>query len=754
MRKALIVIASCGLLALEGFALIGSSGASGGVTNLARATASHDATHTLEEKVFSWADPTEESYRPYWKCKTCCESDNNILKARYDYRDKTKMVTWEDIRLAPLSSATAEDIADGDEIKNINASYFRRVDQCVNGVDADDKGNASTPVYVKDKNGENDVTAIYFSRSGKSARSGAQNTNLSEFRFTAPYKAVKSVSFSYRYENFSDAYWNYGNGIATKDTSEPATNWTALAQFKESSYYGVAINLTNDGAWHTITINYADARSSGDSSSALDSFVLKFVDLCGYIMISDLKYEEAATTVSLYNTSATETAAVTEKVTLGSLPQTPSIDGKKFLGWYDDDGNKVDAVASSTTKLTARWGVPSASSDYTVTEILKTMNADSGVVSSPAASNTFDADSGAGVVLHLQKGNDTSNITTDFDITLPAFDYNAAGRVDFTLDNNYGYDSKDNSSWGTIKVGDNSFVYSSIKRCTANAYVISDGTNASFYIEGTLLKTFDEDVSSGEKGLSFTFVRETFNTYQALTIGHFKRHNLDYIAQLDGKAASLPSTIEDEDAAITSYKEYASSYASAYQNMTSYEKANYVSEKATTLKGLLSGKTTNLVTIPTTSNAITTWKQANEYGFYSDATSYGPLNNATGFIWLWVQNNQTCDKDPYYFDMPKINYAAFSKVTFKMFSNGAPKITADGQDWVSSFTAGSSSAAVTVTIATSEGKTTISCDYGKAELSDEVAKGVKALRFIRYRSVAITDKQYDNIGFSSFTATF
>ncbi len=733
-NKKMVLVAVAGVSLALGVAALGA--VTSGTLTLPTEAVDHEASHTLVEKAFQAPKVGEEGYRPYWRCNECCAAD--VSSARYGFESKEK-VSLEDVVIPALVGAETSEIADGDLIANVGVEKFKYVDQGVNGVDG--KEGTSTPLFVKDSG----KTAIYFSASGKTgeATNPVDNTGCAEFRFSVPSesKASKSVTFSYCYQN-----WGKGGWAGSSSPSEPE-GWTALCQFKDGAYYGLDLSskLENDGQWHTVTLNYADSSATSEASSNLTDFIFKFADLRGYIMISGLSFETVKE-VTLNNVNS-DGSDKTEIVSLGSLPTTPTMTGKIFLGWYDESGNKVDAVTSSTGTLTAKWGVPSEESTYTVSSVAKTLNTDS--VACADATAIIEKDDG--VELQLQKDGVTS-----FTITLPAFDYNAAGRVDFILENNYGADP-----WGGIKAGNGNFLYSYIKAAQAHAYVIADGTNAYFYIEGMLLTSYGSDVASGTSGLSFTFERQSFNTYQSLIITDFKQYALDYMGWLSASVNALPDEVNEDnkDAAVTAYKEYANALAEAEANMTAYEKANYSApSKIATVKTALAEETTEVLSIPSSGGS---WYEANALGVYSDANfgvSFNAANDEvfSNYVSIGLQDGGYTGDHTYYIDFPKINYAAYSKVSFFLASPSSWQgfaLKVDGKDWAGGLYWGDRETwGVEVTISTSGDSTQIDTDYtDPLTLSEDVAKGKKALRLERTRNGATGG--YDSFAFTSLTAT-
>ena len=429
----------------------------------------------------------------------------------------------------------------------------------------------------------------------------------------------------------------------------------------------------------------------------------------------------------------------------------PKKDGYVFRNFVDDDGNvfSEESVFEESAVFRATYLARTGKMDGAIATVAKAIDIEN--VSCPDLSGWIEDESG--VMLHLQKEGVAS-----YEITLPAFDFNSASRVDFVLVNNYGSDG-----WGTIKAGENSFAYNSTNLRSADAYVVSDGTKASFYVGNTYLTTYDEDVSSGKKGLTFTFERELFNDYAELTIGDFKQYVVDYIAALDNVASALPDSVseENETEAVDAYKNYASLVAEAYQAMTAYEKANYSeSSKASNLKTALSGKTTEVLSFPSSGGD---WVAANALGVYSDANFGVSFNNDStngiNYINIDLQDGGYKETKTYYVELPKINYAAYSKVTFQFASPSAWQsfsIKADGNSWAKGVYWGDNPTWMEITISTSGGVTQIAASSGyPLTLSDEVAKGQKGLRFERTREItdATTQTGYDSFRLSSFVAT-
>jgi hypothetical protein len=307
MGKKILLVYAAGIVALDALAIFSAASSGTPSNHLAHAENAH-LTHTnFTEMAFRapWnvkyhadgetasEDEDLNGYIPYYRCDDCCAS--SPLGSRYSIDDKTKSVSVEDVTILPYTISDSSSVASGDQITTVNTGKFKYVDQ--NSTGADEKeGTGSKAIYVSD----GDKTAVYFSRSGKTA----SDEKASEFRFT-PASAltdVYSVTFSYRYNNFGTASSTSGGG-----QSEPATNWKAVCQFIDDTnttnkYFGMAIDdrLINDDAWHTLTITYKELSGAtsyiddADCFSNFSGFAMKFADLRGYIMISGLSFDQSA----------------------------------------------------------------------------------------------------------------------------------------------------------------------------------------------------------------------------------------------------------------------------------------------------------------------------------------------------------------------------------------------------------------------------------------------------------------------------
>ena len=411
----------------------------------------------------------------------------------------------------------------------------------------------------------------------------------------------------------------------------------------------------------------------------------------------------------------------------------PKKDGYVFRNFVDDDGNvfSEESVFEESAVFRATYLARTGKMDGAIATVAKAIDIEN--VSCPDLSGWIEDESG--VMLHLQKEGVAS-----YEITLPAYDFNSASRVDFVLVNNYGSDG-----WGTIKAGENSFAYNSTNLRSADAYVVSDGTKASFYVGNTYLTTYDEDVSSGKKGLTFTFERQLFNTYQELFVGDFTTYAYDYRAKIDEAIASIPedlSSLSDEQARLI-----LDAYGEATSYFTPYEASHYAEdEKISALRNLLKGKTFALFTLPDEYN----WETVGALGISTDGSGF---QGSASSNWLGInlQDGGVSKGVTQYIEFPKVNFANFSSVSFKVYHNYSGAYVKIGEQTLIEATTADEQ--LEINFSTSEGKTSISCGSVSIELDDEMAKGKKSLRFDITRERDL-NMAYDSFFFTPFAGTY
>ncbi len=578
-KTKLLVISS--LFAVTGIGVTvaaagGFNDALGGV--LPAKAGQHDSTHTLKEKAYEAPTYTKEGFKPYYLCEECCEYGPE--EARYSYEDKTTHATLSDIRMEPLTEASVNDVAEGDMISTINTQKFKYVDQGANGVDG--KEGESTPMYVKD----GDKTALFFSRSGKT---GEGTQTGSEFRFSpTSLPNITSVTFSYRYLDYGTTNWAGGG---SDGSSEPGGTWRNLVQFYDEDggvkYYGKAVTFINDDQWHTITINYKDILNRPEITQDFKHLVVKVIDLRGHFYISNLSFAEAPVTVTLKNATADGTD-LTESVAKGSMPTTiPTMEGKTFAGWYDEEGNKVEAISGATT-LIARWTVNHYNSSND--KLLKFEN-DASKYGKPADCDFqwstrgsdrngdiengyyLDEEGSQGFLSQAKKDDDKAGII------LPAYDFSNSPAIRFNFGFSAGLwngveingvecgrdaaDQPFGTKWKNFTVivdGRTMIVHNAFERSTPHGSQASD-----ISIELT------DDVYYGRKGIEIAATRAQGVW---LMLFPFVTMQCDYVKTCQTIEAELPDIVSDE------YKEKLEEYETLRQNFSNFENSTYpISEK-------------------------------------------------------------------------------------------------------------------------------------------------------------------------------
>ncbi len=415
----------------------------------------------------------------------------------------------------------------------------------------------------------------------------------------------------------------------------------------------------------------------------------------------------------------------------------PKKEGYIFRNYVDEKNNVFsdEMVFEENATFRATWLALEGGAGVTVKSV-----DESDIATSPLKTGFNEKDDG--VLLNLQ-----GDGVRTYEITLPAFDYNSAGRVDFILNNNYA-----NVGYGVIKVGDNSFAYSSTMEYDADAYVVSDGTNASFYVEGVLLGVYGEDVSSGRKGLTFVYDRTSVEgtKYQSLTISDFISYVFDYRAALEDVISSIPedpSTLSDDEALAI-----LKTYTGAINHFTSYELDNYVEDaRITALREACEGKEFAVFAFP---EGEPTFATIGAIGINTDGKGF--VYNTTkeeGRKYLTVnfQSGGKSDAITQYIEFPKINYSLYSSVSFRAYhAYSGASVKVGSHDLIGSTLV---TAIYDVVISTSKGKTTIACDTVSFELDADVVKGKKALRFDITRDRNLT-AAYDAFAFTAFVGSF
>lgn len=572
-RTKLLVISSVFAITGVGIAVASTGAFNDGIGGvLPLKAAQHDSTHHLKEKAYEAPTYTKEGFKPYYLCEECCGYGPE--EARYSFTNNETKIALSDIEMNPLTQASAEDVATGDMISTINTAKFKYVDQGANGVDG--KEGESTPVYVKD----GDKTALFFSRSGKTgeAYNAETNTNCSEFRFSvSSMSAVSSATFSYRYLDYGKGTWIGG------DNGGQPLGAHSIVQIKDGSYYGKDVNFENDDQWHTMTLNYADYDTAGNKeyTTKFTDLIFKFVDLRGHFYISNLSFAEAPVTVTLKNATADGTD-LTESVAKGSMPTTiPTIEGKAFAGWYDEEGNKVEAI-NGTTTLVARWTVKHYNKNN---EMLLKFENDASKYGKPEgcdwqwatrgsdreydiSQNWYLDDEGSQGFLYPSSDEAVAGIV------LPAYDFSNSPAIQF----NFGFGS---GIWTDVYVNNVACGQDAAGQAVGtkwkNFTVTIDGktmvVNNAFESKNITIELSD-DVYYGRTGIE---IKTTKAAHVWFMLFPFISLQCDYVTTCQAIEAELPETISID------YKDKLEEYKTLRENFSDYENSQYpISEKMQT----------------------------------------------------------------------------------------------------------------------------------------------------------------------------
>ena len=436
----------------------------------------------------------------------------------------------------------------------------------------------------------------------------------------------------------------------------------------------------------------------------------------------------------------------------------PKLEGYFFNGFIDDNGNRFskDDTFEESASFSASWLASTGNIAGSASKLVRKWTSLEEFV---CPENPTDPDKPF-FRAYGDDDKDTSLVegscrfdlqvagVYEYNITLPAFDYVSAGRVDFYFADNYsdGYDS--------FSIGGAAFSFN-VKR--AEAYIVAKGNIASLYVNDSLFAVLSEDVSNGKEGLKITFNRfdgkyqdeegneRESHAYTQFYLGGFVSYSYDYMAKLDEFIASLP-----EDPSSLSKDEKLSkfdSYILALSYLTPYQASHFAEpNKVTSLKNSLKGTSISLFALP---DAFT-WESIGAIGIKTDGKSFGGSKEG-GYLGINFQNGGVSDGDTQYVEFPRINYSLYGSVTFKIKHNMPGASVKAGESVLLSQM--ERDAEYEVTITSDGGKASIAIGDTSIELPEDVSKGESALRFDVYRQRA-REGQYDTFSFTPFTAIF
>jgi hypothetical protein len=436
----------------------------------------------------------------------------------------------------------------------------------------------------------------------------------------------------------------------------------------------------------------------------------------------------------------------------------PKLEGYFFNGFLDENGNPFskDSVFETSACFSASWLASTGNIDGSASKLVKKWASLDEFVcpenpndpDKPFFHAYGDDDKDTSLVEGSCRFDLQVSGVYEYNITLPAFDYVSAGRVDFYLADNYsdGYDS--------FSIGGATFSFN-VKR--AEAYIAAKGNTASLYVNDSLFAVLSEDASNGKEGLKITFNRfdgkyqdedgkeKESHAYTQFYLGGFVSYSYDYMAKLDEFIASLP---EDPTSLSTDEKlAKLDSYILALSYLTPYQTLHFVEpSKVTALKNSLKGTSIALFALP---DAFT-WESIGDIGIKTDGKSFGG-SKESGYLGINFQNGGVSDGDTQYVEFPKINYSLYSSVTFKIKHNMPGASVKVGESALLSEMERDTEYEVAVTF--DESKATVSIGDASLELPEDVSKGESPLRFDVYRQRA-REGQYDTFSFTPFKATF
>lgn len=195
--------------------------------------------------------------------------------------------------------------------------------------------------------------------------------------------AVASITIN-NFNNSDGAFWSGGYSsyvYMTDNSKDPGATFSDriyIGKDKETGLWKILSILTSgasswaDGAEYVITIS-----SSYSGYRTVHAEVLKLTE--GMTVVFDGNYKTFCGSnpgkVYFFDKAPSKTS-ITMTSEDGKEFITPSLLGSKFLGWFDEDGNKVtkfEELTARETKLKAKWEMLNPVTDITITEICEEM---------------------------------------------------------------------------------------------------------------------------------------------------------------------------------------------------------------------------------------------------------------------------------------------------------------------------------------------------------------------------------------------
>ena len=361
-----------------------------------------------------------------------------------------------------------------------------------------------------------------------------------------------------------------------------------------------------------------------------------------------------------------------EKVGNGKLPKTvPSIDGKSFQGWYDEEGNQVTSVTDDIT-LIAKWGV------LTYTErnqkLLSLTNNASDYSTPSGVDGTFATRSDNDIKTdinqwHIYPGTPEGSqgfypgedAEKSLGLGLPAFDFASAGPVHFTFGFAKGGVWADETHKGVFfngtSVGIDQYKHPSANFDVGIVSGVAKITNND--AEQTYSIPLSEEVNTGKKGLEIT-VDKNWGSW--LFVTSFSSLNCDYFAFAKQIEESLPEVFEG------GYEDEVEEYQKYRTYFTSYEQSAYPisSKMAYWIKAITPTKVYEFTDNGASVISSVTGNGADQVVCGDAPTPYEGEENS---LKMYMQG---LDRKYVTLALPAFDYSAYGSVSFTMGVGGGP----------------------------------------------------------------------------------
>ena len=361
----------------------------------------------------------------------------------------------------------------------------------------------------------------------------------------------------------------------------------------------------------------------------------------------------------------------TEKVGANKAPKTtPSVDGKTFIGWYDDDGNKITSVTEDMT-LTAHY---SKEYEYDGNTVVKKFTNNDSDYSQPegtdwkysARGSDRDGDISNGYYPAGVDGTQCFFYPSTADaiagVGLPAYDFSTGPTIRFT----FGFsDTAKSVTFNGTDVGDDTkamkFSNYTVTIRGKEAIVDNYGLNTSTKI------ALSDDVYYGRKGIEIT---ATEVPWRWLMITPFISLDVDYLTVNSQIEKALPDTPVLEDEYVANVKTYQTLRALYSEGENSLFP---ISDK---MKSWIDGITpVTLADFTNNENMTVTGNVSHEAGIYETVTSPSasrlggcPVYDGDSKSFIAQLNDLTASFGSVTF--PTIDYSAYKSVSFTFGMTG------------------------------------------------------------------------------------